>query len=165
MRGQLKTLILSAINTNSMSGSQIINHIQTKYNWKPSPGSIYPKLEQIEKENLATIKQEKKSKIYTITTKGKQELKKLSSAKEELIKILTKAHNMMQEIYGLETGIDQKVLNQLRNDSLQIKDINKESNQMKKEIFRILTSKNYTKLKSKLKQTLNQTNKELKKIK
>ncbi|MFT4311473.1 MAG: PadR family transcriptional regulator [Candidatus Woesearchaeota archaeon] len=165
MRGQLKTLVLDSINNSPRSGSQIINYIEQKYNWKPSPGSIYPKLEEIEKEQLAKITQEKKSKIYKITAKGKKQLQKLSNKKEELITTLTKAHSMMQELYGLETGIDQKVLNQIRQDTLPIKDIDKESNQMKKEIFRILTSKNYKKNKTKLKKILIKTNQELKKIK
>ena len=165
MRGQLKTLILDAINNSPRSGSQIIEYINQKYNWKPSPGSIYPRLEEIEKEDFAKISQEKKSKIYKITAKGKKELQKLSNKKEELIRTLTKAHNMMQELYGLETGIDQKVLNQIRDDALPIKDIDKESNQMKKEIFRILTQKNYKQLKTKLKKLLMNTIKELKKLK
>lgn len=165
MRGQLKTLILDSINNAPRSGSEIITYIQKKYNWKPSPGSIYPKLEEIEKESLAKISQQKKSKIYTITNKGKKELQNLSNKKEELITTLTKANSMMQELYGLETGIDQKVLNKIREDTLPIKDIDKESNQMKKEIFRILTQENYKKNKQKLKKTLSKTITELKKIK
>ncbi|MFT4261058.1 MAG: PadR family transcriptional regulator [Candidatus Woesearchaeota archaeon] len=165
MRGQLKTTILNSILNEPLSGSQIIKKIEQDYHWKPSPGSLYPQLEQIEKEGLAKIKEEKNKKIYTITAKGKKQLEKLSKNKKEFLQLLEKSHLLMKEIYGVDSGIDQKVLQQLKEDNINFSDIEKESSQLKKETFRILTSKNYKKNKQKIKEVFKKTIAELKKIK
>lgn len=165
MRGQLKTTILNSILEKPLSGSQILKKIEENYHWKPSPGSLYPQLEQIEKEGLAKIKEEKNKKIYTITSKGKKQLEKRSKNKKEFLQLLQKSHLLMKEIYGIDSGIDQKVLQQLKEDNLNFADIDKESNQLKKETFRILASKNYKKNKEKLKNVFKKTILELKKIK
>jgi DNA-binding PadR family transcriptional regulator len=165
MRGQLKILILNSIIEEPLSGADIAKKINQVYNWNPSPGSLYPQLEIIEKENLATTKIDKNKKIYKITTKGKQELKKLQKNKDTLITYIKKSHALMKEMYGIETNIDEEMLKTLKNQELPFKEIDKELTDLKKEMYRILSSKNFEKNKSEFKKTILKHTKELKKIK
>lgn len=165
MRGQLKTLILKLIVNKPLSGSEIAKEIEKTYNWKPSSGSLYPMLDHIEKELLTTSTIQKNKKIYKITTKGKQELKKLQKNKDTLISYIKKSHALMKEVYGIEENLEEEFLKKIKSEDLPIQDINQESTEMKKELFRILSQKNYKQNKTKLKQTLKNMVAELKKIK
>lgn len=53
-RGDVRTAILDVLSTEPMNGYQIINQIaeRTGGAWKPSPGSVYPTLQQLEDEGL-----------------------------------------------------------------------------------------------------------------
>ena len=165
MRGQLKTLILNSLLDKPLSGSDISKKINQTYNWKPSPGSIYPQLELIEKEKLATTNLEKNKKLYKITTKGKQELKKLQKNKDTLINYMKKSHALMKEMYGLETNIDEEILKTLKTQELPFEEIDKELAELKKEMYRILSSKNFEKNKTEFKKIITKHTKELKKLK
>jgi DNA-binding PadR family transcriptional regulator len=65
-----------------MTGSQIIDEIEriTLGMWRPSPGSIYPALDQLEEDGLVRIsKVDGWKKYYELTEKGKQELEKIEN--------------------------------------------------------------------------------------
>src|SRR5690606_23105906 len=143
----------------------ILKKIEKTYSWKPSYGSLYPMLDQIEKEKLATTITYGNKKTYKITILGKAHLKKLNQDKKSLIQQLEKTHNMMKKMYGLTSKIDDKILNQLKNDKVPLSEKDKESTAMKKEVFRLLSSKKFQKNKTQIKKILNFTTKELKKIK
>ena len=56
-----------------MNGYQIIQEIATRSNgvWKPSPGSIYPTLQQLEDEGLVRVETEGGRRAYTLTDEGR----------------------------------------------------------------------------------------------
>lgn len=53
-RGDVRAAILDVLADEPMNGYQIINQIAERTNgaWKPSPGSVYPTLQQLEDEGL-----------------------------------------------------------------------------------------------------------------
>ena len=53
-RGDVRTAILDVLSTQSMNGYQIIQQIAERSRgvWKPSPGSVYPTVSQLEDEGL-----------------------------------------------------------------------------------------------------------------
>jgi hypothetical protein len=53
-RGDVRAAILAALAEQSLNGYQIIQEIAERSGgaWKPSPGSIYPTLQQLEDEGL-----------------------------------------------------------------------------------------------------------------
>jgi DNA-binding PadR family transcriptional regulator len=56
-----------------MNGYQIIQEIATRSGgvWKPSPGSIYPTLQQLEDEGLVRVETDAGRRAYTLTDEGR----------------------------------------------------------------------------------------------
>ncbi|TXT64836.1 MAG: hypothetical protein BAJALOKI3v1_160038 [Promethearchaeota archaeon] len=80
----LELLVISLIkNQPNLTGYDIIQEINKKFKpmWKASAGTIYPLLERLFKKELVNVQEivdenNRKKKIYTISEKGKEELKK-----------------------------------------------------------------------------------------
>ena len=77
MDGCLKLAVLQQLSRTPLAGYSIMLAIQQETGWKPSPGSIYPLLTVLVKENLATVKASGRRKIYTLTRHGFQALDEL----------------------------------------------------------------------------------------
>lgn len=76
-RGGLKIVVLSLLYHKPMSGIDIMNSIETLSMgfWRPSPGSIYPVLKVLMKENMIKMSKSNGKKIYELTEKGRKVLK------------------------------------------------------------------------------------------
>ncbi len=72
-RGWLRPWVLSIVNRGPKNGAEIIDEIEKMSfgGWRPSPGSVYPLLEEMTEEGLI---QKKEDGRYELTEKGKQEL-------------------------------------------------------------------------------------------
>jgi DNA-binding PadR family transcriptional regulator len=72
-RGNLRTWVFALLQQEPRNGAEIMNQIEliSQGNWRPSPGSIYPLLDQLCKEESITKREDGK---YEITEKGKKEL-------------------------------------------------------------------------------------------
>lgn len=72
-RGWLRPWILSVINRGPKNGAEIIDEIEKMSfgGWRPSPGSVYPLLEDLTQEGLILKNQDGR---YELTDKGKQEV-------------------------------------------------------------------------------------------
>ena len=66
------------------SGYELVKHINEMTGWKPSFGSMYPLLEDMNKKKLVSIKQEGRKKIYSLTVKGKKNISGWDEKKHEL---------------------------------------------------------------------------------
>lgn len=51
----------------------------TNKDWRPSPGSIYPALQELEKNGLISFEREGRQKVYRITPEGEIVLKQAVS--------------------------------------------------------------------------------------
>lgn len=84
-RGLLKFLIIRMMYDKDLTGSQIMQIFEerTKGKWKPSPGSIYPLLKNLEDEGIIeTVHTEGRSKLYRLTDTGRARLKQMMKQKE-----------------------------------------------------------------------------------
>jgi len=77
MEGCLKLAVLQQLSKKPLAGYSIMLAIRQETGWKPSPGSLYPLLNNLVKENLATVKTSGRRKIYTLTRHGIQALEEL----------------------------------------------------------------------------------------
>ena len=77
MDGCLKLAVLQQLNRKPLAGYSIMQAIHQETGWKPSPGSLYPLLSDLVKENLATVKTSGRRRIYTLTRHGVQALEEL----------------------------------------------------------------------------------------
>jgi len=87
-RGLLKVAVLKLISESPKNGTEIMNEIEKRtFNvWKPSPGSIYPLLADLERKGLIR-EVEEGSKRYTLTENGERFLKEVEEnvQKERLL--------------------------------------------------------------------------------
>src|SRR6266540_4838683 len=72
-RGDVRAAILAVLAEQPMNGYQIIQEIAERSGgvWKPSPGSIYPTLQQLEDEGLVTADAEVGRRTFTLTDEGR----------------------------------------------------------------------------------------------
>ena len=71
----LKLAILRQLSVKPLSGYSLMGSIRAQTGWKPSPGSVYPLLNQLLKAHAVTAKDAGRRKIYTLTEKGENELR------------------------------------------------------------------------------------------
>jgi len=71
-RGGLRTLVFSILQQEPRNGAEIMNQIElaSHGHWRPSPGSIYPLLDHLCKEESISKREDGR---YEITEKGKKE--------------------------------------------------------------------------------------------
>lgn len=72
-RGDVRAAILAVLAEQPMNGYQIIQEIASRSGgaWKPSPGSIYPTLQQLEDEGLVTADAATGRRTFTLTDEGR----------------------------------------------------------------------------------------------
>ena len=75
-RGDVRTAILLLLAEQPMHGYQLMQAISQRTDgaWRPSPGAVYPTLDQLEDEGLATIQQEGGRRLVTLTDAGREHL-------------------------------------------------------------------------------------------
>jgi len=78
-------MVLKFLEEEPMSGYSLMDKINEVTGSKPSSGSIYPLLEILTKEKIVDIKEVGKTKIYTLTKKGKLEFRQINKKKVEII--------------------------------------------------------------------------------
>jgi DNA-binding PadR family transcriptional regulator len=72
-RGDVRAAILAVLAEQPANGYQIIQEIAERSGgvWKPSPGSIYPTLQQLEDEGLVRAGEEGSRRIFRLTDEGR----------------------------------------------------------------------------------------------
>jgi len=75
--GFLKLSILKIVSLGPTHGYALMKEIErlTEEDWKPSPGSIYPALQDLMRDELIVSHREGRRKIYEITPRGELVLK------------------------------------------------------------------------------------------
>ena len=72
-RGDVRAAILAVLAESPMNGYQIIQQVAERSGgvWKPSPGSIYPTLQQLEDEGLVRADTDGGRRSYSLTEEGR----------------------------------------------------------------------------------------------
>ena len=72
-RGEIRPLILAVLTVKPMHGYEIIQALESQSGgrWRPSAGSIYPALQQLADEGLATSEEIDGRRTYTLTETGR----------------------------------------------------------------------------------------------
>jgi DNA-binding PadR family transcriptional regulator len=70
----VRAAILDVLAEESMNGYQVIQEIseRTRGAWKPSPGSVYPTIQQLEDEGLVEGRTTDGRRLLTLTTEGRR---------------------------------------------------------------------------------------------
>jgi DNA-binding PadR family transcriptional regulator len=85
-KGLLRYLSLKLLQRQPMSGSEITEKIEEFTNWKPSPGSIYPLLANLQETDLIEpyTDADPGLKQFNITEKGKKEMEEMQRHPENI---------------------------------------------------------------------------------
>ncbi|MFD7157563.1 PadR family transcriptional regulator [Kribbella sp. NPDC059898] len=73
-RGDVRTAVLMLLTEEPMHGYQLMQAIADRSDgrWTPSPGAIYPTINQLEDEGLVTVTAEAGRKLVTLTDAGRE---------------------------------------------------------------------------------------------
>ena len=73
-RGDVRSAVLALLAEQPMHGYQIIQEIGHRSGgaWKPSPGSVYPTLQQLEDEGLVRAQEQEGRRVYRLTEEGQR---------------------------------------------------------------------------------------------
>lgn len=69
---QIKMWVLEELHEKESSGYDILKKIEHFSGKKPSPGYIYPLLNDLKEKGFVSLKEKGRTKIYRITPKGKK---------------------------------------------------------------------------------------------
>ncbi len=71
-RGDVRSAVLALLSEQPMHGYQLIQEIERRSHgaWKPSPGSVYPTLQQLEDEGLVRAEEQEGRRVYRLTDEG-----------------------------------------------------------------------------------------------
>ena len=77
-KGVLQYLILKTLSEKPMHGYEIMRSLSEEFGgfYRPSAGAVYPILQMLEDEEYITGREEEGKRIYSITSKGTEYLKK-----------------------------------------------------------------------------------------
>lgn len=75
-RGDVRAAILHLLAEEPMHGYQIMSELTERTDgiWQPSPGSIYPTLNQLEDEDLVRAEEREGKKVYALTDEGRAQV-------------------------------------------------------------------------------------------
>ena len=73
-RGDVRAAVLDVLSAQPMNGYQVIQEIaeRTGGAWKPSPGSVYPTVQQLEDEGLVEGVESERRRVLQLTPEGRQ---------------------------------------------------------------------------------------------
>ena len=73
-RGEVRAAVLALLTEEPMHGYQIMQELSERTGgvWQPSPGSVYPTLQQLEDEGLVRSEDRESKKVYRLTDTGRE---------------------------------------------------------------------------------------------
>ena len=165
IRGNLKILVLKALDKKPLSGYALMKFIEDKIGTKPSPGSMYPLLDDLKKDSFVVCKKDGRKKIYSLTKAGKEHLKIINLHKDILLKKTEESIKMWAAMTGEDLAPFQEIMDALKKGKYSIEDIPPEVQIFKIEMARIFSRGLFQKNKKKVKEILKKATKELKNLK
>jgi DNA-binding PadR family transcriptional regulator len=79
-RGDVRLAVLTLLAEQPMHGYQIITELGARSGgvWRPSPGSVYPTLQQLQDEGLVSLSEEDGRRTFALTDAGRAEVERAS---------------------------------------------------------------------------------------
>jgi len=92
-KGNLKFLILYILSSGPIHGYGLFKELEKKFKWKPSCGTLYPVLNELETggfvDGRETVECGRFKKIYSLTSEGKELLGRLSADLRNSVKMIS----------------------------------------------------------------------------
>lgn len=160
IKGYLRIAVLNELLKGPKTGYSLISALEDELGKRPSSGSMYPLLRQLEEESMIRSSKEGRKINYRVTQKGRNSIAKLLKDKREFVEKHIEVCRSMNELAGSRMQKDEVVCaadrNVLRNIDL--------FHDFKDNVVRILGSRSYKRLEPKFRKELEETNKRLKRL-
>ncbi len=164
-KGYLKYFVMKYLKEQDMSGYGLMKKLGQATGKKPSPGSMYPLLKEMEKTGLLKSQKKGKTKNYKLTEKGKKTLKEFSQQKDRLADQIRKNTTVLLSLAGKD---EKDLLRHIKTHTIDEEKILRASSPelitLKTNILRIVHSKDYEKKESEMRKILKETNQRLRKL-
>ncbi|MGZ4902603.1 MAG: PadR family transcriptional regulator [Halobacteriota archaeon] len=72
--GMLKYLVMMTLQEGPLNGYDIIQAIETKYGYSPSPDMVYPTLQLLQDQGFISVTEHEGKKVYALTDEGTHDL-------------------------------------------------------------------------------------------
>ena len=163
--GHLKFIVLKFLVKGPLSGYDLMKGIEEETGWKPSTGSMYPLLESLLKEGLATSQDHDRRTVYTISEKGKKFLDDGLKKKNEMLDRQIEYFKVFESYAGKgECGFMLEVLKKMKEGKIPFKEVNPELYQFKENIFKMYKTGTLESHREQVKKIIAEANEKLKKI-
>jgi DNA-binding PadR family transcriptional regulator len=114
--GRLRLYLLKLLDESPRHGYEVIRLLQDRFLgiYAPSPGTIYPRLARLEEDGLVTHEEVDGKKVYSITDKGREEIRNrlsdLSDLEDELTESLRDvAREISEDVRDTVRGIREEL--------------------------------------------------------
>ncbi|MBI4140237.1 PadR family transcriptional regulator [Candidatus Woesearchaeota archaeon] len=164
IRGFLNILVLKALGEEPKSGYNLMKFVEKRIGVKPSPGSIYPLLEQLESEGFIEIKKKGKAKEYKLTATGRKKLSAIEEKRCECLCNFTEGMKMLSALTGEDMSFPMAMVENMHKGIMPFKEINPEWDTLRNELFVQMQKGTLKQNSKKIRTVLAKTNKELKSL-
>lgn len=162
MRGHLRHITLAGLAEKEMSGYDLMMLLESKTGKKPSPGSIYPLLSEMQDAGLIKVRDEGRKKIYSLTPSGKKEAHKASEAREEILDSMERGAKMCMMLEGEEAKMHSAFIESIRKGDSPFGKLTPEVMELKKLTMRLAIKGAFSKHEDRIREILAKAIKELK---
>lgn len=162
LRGFLKIVVLKALGESPKSGYALMKFVEERVGVKPSPGSIYPLLDQLRKGGLVTAKGVGRITEYKLTADGKQRLKLIEEKRGECLTNLIEGMKMLSALTGEDMSFPIAMVERARKGEMPFKEINPEWDSVRGTLFALMQRGTLHEKAPRIKKILAETSKELK---
>lgn len=159
--GYLKLSVLKILSEEDCSGYDLMKQIEETLGKKPSSGSMYPLLKELERQKFISSSTKDRSTLYHLTTQGRKHLKELLSHRQELLAKLDRTHKYMEHICGQKQSDMKHIFQRMVQGKPPFGTFTFDALHFRKTLFKAATSDLTDKQKQQIKTLLHQTTKEI----
>ncbi|GAA4584492.1 hypothetical protein GCM10023194_24590 [Planotetraspora phitsanulokensis] len=101
-RGDVRIALLRLLTEEPRNGYQMIEEISRRSGgvWRPSPGSVYPALQQLEDEGLVRGEESGGSRTYRLTDKGRENADESAEPWADVVRSLPEDRHELRLLWG-----------------------------------------------------------------
>jgi DNA-binding PadR family transcriptional regulator len=133
----LRMVVMQRLSEQPCSGYALVKHIAERTGWKPSFGSIYPLLERFQKTGLVTVSAQGRSKVYALTTKGRDSYRREHSTILQAHEGIIEQLKVLSTLGDTEAGVMANILEQHHRSGTPFHEL-PEITQLRAEIWRLM---------------------------
>ena len=164
LRGFLKVVVLKALAQSPKSGYALMKHIEEKVGSKPSPGSMYPLLDNLAKEGLVEVKGVGRSKEYKLTILGRHKIEAVEEKRNECMCNMLEGMKMISAITGEDMTFPIAMVESVKKGEMPFKEVNPEWDNLRNQMFLMWKAGGLKKNSSKVRKIISSAYKELKSV-